>query len=89
MIGLSTQSDRNLFIQKAFAGSQYFLNGFRPDGYYSEGIGYFNYGFGNFMTMRQIVLEATNGMTDFFDSNPKLPTYAAFAFEFPMYKSEF
>ena len=87
MIGLSLQSERDLFINKAFVGTQYFFEGFRPDGYYSEGIGYYNYGFGNFITMRQMVMEATDGKRDFFDFNLNLPLYSAFAFEFPMYKN--
>jgi hypothetical protein len=37
--------------------------------------------------MRQIVMEATDGKRDFFDSDPNLPLYSAFAFEFPMYRN--
>jgi hypothetical protein len=43
-----------------------FFNGFTPDGYCSEGMGYWNYGYGNFVDLAEMVFQATNGGTDFF-----------------------
>lgn len=52
-----------------------FLNGFLDDGYCVEGIGYFSYGFGNFMLLRETLMNATNGHVDLFN-NPKVSKIA-------------
>ena len=41
--------------------TNYFLRGFTPDGYCSEGIGYWNYGFGEFAFLTEIAYRATGG----------------------------
>ncbi|MHC4200496.1 MAG: heparinase, partial [Planctomycetota bacterium] len=41
-----------------------FLRGFTGDGYCSEGLGYWNYGFGNFVYLAETVLQATGGGLD-------------------------
>jgi len=41
-----------------------FLRGFTDDGYCSEGLGYWNYGFGNFVHLAETVLQATSGGLD-------------------------
>ena len=43
-----------------------FFRGFTPDGYCSEGMGYWNYGFGNFVDLAEMVFQTTNGGVDFF-----------------------
>jgi len=43
-----------------------FFKGFTPDGYCSEGMGYWNYGFGNFVDLAEMVFQATDGGVDFF-----------------------
>ena len=43
-----------------------FFRGFTPDGYCSEGMGYWNYGFGNFVDLAEVVYQSTNGSVDFF-----------------------
>ena len=43
-----------------------FLKGFTPDGYCSEGMGYWNYGFGYYIYLGAFVRNATDGKVDFF-----------------------
>lgn len=56
--------DRAWFIAAGEHYVQYFLKGFTPDGYCSEGIGYWNYGFGHFLMLSETVREATHGRLD-------------------------
>lgn len=49
------------------AGEQYvknFLRGFGADGYCSEGLGYWNYGFGHYVLLAETLLQATGGQID-------------------------
>ena len=51
------------------AGEEYvrnFLRGFTPDGYCSEGLGYWNYGFGYFTLLAEAMAQATGGKVDLF-----------------------
>ncbi len=52
------------FVAAAERYSQNFLNGFTPDGYCSEGLGYWNYGFGNYVLLAETVWQATGGGVD-------------------------
>ena len=47
----------------------FFLNGFTPDGYCAEGVGYWSYGFGHFLMASQLVQKVTGGRVDPFDSD--------------------
>lgn len=58
--------------------SVYFFRGFTDDGYCSEGIGYWNYGFGNFTELAEIALRVTDGEVNLFDT-PKASAAAWFA----------
>lgn len=55
-----------------------FLSGFTPDGYCSEGMGYWNYGFGHFMIMGEAVLAATDGKLSIYN-DPIIENICAFA----------
>ncbi len=44
--------------------SSYLDGGFTPDGYCVEGLGYWNYGFGHFITLSENIREATGGKLD-------------------------
>jgi len=61
---LDSKTERAWYI----ASSQYyirnFLNGFTPDGYCSEGVSYWNYGFGHFVMLTEAVRQATSGRVD-------------------------
>ena len=43
-----------------------YLTGFTPDGYCSEGMGYWNYGFGNYVELGALCRNATRGELDLF-----------------------
>jgi hypothetical protein len=57
-----------------------FLNGFTADGYCSEGIGYWNYGFGHFLQLAEVIYQNTDGKVDFF-TMPRVRNCAMFAFK--------
>ncbi len=57
-------SDRALFIVAAEAYSKNFLRGFSADGYCSEGLGYWNYGFGHYLLLAETIHQATGGRVD-------------------------
>lgn len=56
---------------------QNFLSGFTPDGYCSEGVGYFNYGFGHFVFLSEALVQATQGKVDLFQE-PRVETIGRF-----------
>jgi hypothetical protein len=60
---LDSDADKAEFIAAAEEYSKYFLSGFTSDGYCSEGLGYWNYGFGNFAVLSEMIRFATgNGI---------------------------
>ncbi|MCA9413762.1 MAG: heparinase II/III family protein, partial [Candidatus Omnitrophica bacterium] len=59
--------DRAFYIAAAEKLSQNFLDGFTPDGYCSEGMSYWNYGFGHYLSLAELVWQSTNGAVDLFD----------------------
>ncbi|MGC9320311.1 MAG: hypothetical protein ACP5KN_19915, partial [Armatimonadota bacterium] len=52
------------FVAAAEQYSMNFLRGFTEDGYCSEGLGYWNYGFGNYVLLADTVWQATDGGLD-------------------------
>ncbi len=69
---------RAFFIASAEKYIEYFLKGFTPDGYCSEGLGYWNYGFGNYVNLAETVHQASDGGLDLF-ARPKVREIAFFA----------
>lgn len=59
-----SREERGRFVAAAEAYSKAFLSGFTADGYCGEGLGYWNYGFGNYYVMAEAVRQATNGKLD-------------------------
>jgi len=55
---------RAFFVAAAEKYVQYFLKGFTPDGYCSEGLGYWNYGFGHYVLLAETIHQATAGRVD-------------------------
>ncbi|MCL2743497.1 MAG: heparinase II/III family protein [Planctomycetaceae bacterium] len=74
---LDSPQRRAWYIASAEHFMDDFFRGFTPDGYCSEGMGYWNYGFGNFADLAEMVYQATNGSTDFF-TMPKVRNCALF-----------
>ena len=62
---IEDRKDRAIFVEAAERCVPGFLSGFSDDGYCSEGLGYWNYGWGTFLTLALAVREATGGKVDF------------------------
>ncbi|HSA30134.1 MAG TPA: heparinase II/III family protein, partial [Phycisphaerae bacterium] len=58
------KADRAFFVAAAEHLSLNFLKGFTSDGYCSEGLGYWNYGFGHYVLLAETVRQATGGKLD-------------------------
>ena len=61
---IESSERRAFFVAAAEKYVQYFLSGFTPDGYCSEGIGYWNYGFGHYVMMAETIHQSTGGSLD-------------------------
>jgi predicted outer membrane repeat protein len=61
------KSERAVFAHIGEYYSKNGLAGFGEDGYCTEGITYFNYGFGNYLVLREIIFQETQGSIDLFD----------------------
>ncbi len=68
---IESRQDRAFFVASAEKYVQNFLDGFTADGYCSEGMGYWNYGFGNFMVLAEDLYQSTGGKIDLW-KNPKV-----------------
>ncbi len=64
LIELDSLDERAELIAAAETSSKYFLSGFTPDGYCSEGLGYWGYGFGHFAVLSEMVRLVTGGGID-------------------------
>ena len=64
---------RAIFVAAAEYYVRNFLKGFTPDGYCSEGLSYWNYGFGRFVMMAETMREATGGHLDLLAVPAALP----------------
>ena len=61
-----------------------FLSGFGADGFCEEGMGYWNFGFGNFMNLAGQVRAATDGRVDFCAAFPRAKVVAGFGARYRM-----
>jgi hypothetical protein len=61
---IDSRESRAFYIAAAEDGSKYFLKGFTDGGYCSEGLGYWNYGFGHFVMLVEAIYQATDGRID-------------------------
>ena len=74
---IDSPEDRALFIAAAEDYSENFLKGFTDDGYCSEGLGYWNYGFGYYIMLSELIYQATDGKVDLLQ-DAKVKQAAAF-----------
>jgi hypothetical protein len=74
---IDSRETRALFIAAAEQYSKNFLNGFTDDGYCSEGLGYWNYGFGHYIMLSEMIYQATSGKVDLLE-NEKVKRAAMF-----------
>lgn len=69
-ISASDDADERLAaVGCALNSMKKYLNGFGDDGYCSEGTGYWNYGFGHYLYLAQIVYDYTDGKINLFDAD--------------------
>ncbi|MGA2060341.1 MAG: hypothetical protein ABSG67_07645, partial [Thermoguttaceae bacterium] len=64
LTSIESPQRRAFFAASAEKYVQYFIEGFTPDGYCSEGVGYWNYGFGHFVMLAETIKQATGGKVD-------------------------
>ena len=65
---INSPERRAFFIAAAEKYSQNFLKGFTDDGYCSEGLGYWNYGYGYYAMLSELIHQATGGKVDLLDN---------------------
>ena len=75
--------DRGLFVAAAEDFIRHYENGFNPDGYDTEGLTYWNYGFSHFIELRENLMRATSGKIDLLQ-DAKMRKVAFFGMNFPM-----
>lgn len=78
MILLESKQERAEILCAMEKSNPFFLKGFTEDGYCSEGMGYWNYGFGHYMYLGEAVLQATNGKLSIYEDE-KLHNICAYA----------
>jgi len=61
---VESPAERATFVAAAVKYSKNFLRGFTADGYCSEGLGYWSYGFGHYVLLAETVWQATGGKID-------------------------
>jgi len=61
---IDSRDDRAFFVAAAEHYSKNFLEGFTDDGYCSEGLGYWNYGFGYYVMLSEMIHQGTGGKID-------------------------
>lgn len=78
LLVIPSKEERAVFVSIAERYIKNFVAGFLDDGYCTEGLSYFNYGFGRYTLLRESILKATNGKIDLFSDNPKIANIARF-----------
>jgi hypothetical protein len=80
---LSDRHERALYLAGAEKYSNSYLAGFDDDGYCVEGMGYWNYGFGNYIRLSELAWRVSDGKLDWFD-RPKVAAIAAYPNRFEL-----
>ncbi len=75
-----TAEERAIAVGCALNSMRAYLDGFGDDGYCSEGVGYWRYGFGHYLYLAQILSDYTGGRIDLFafDDPEKIRRIAAY-----------
>lgn len=77
---IQDKNERAFYIAFAEQYHTYGIDGYEDDGYCSEGVGYYNYGFRSLITLRELVCRSTRGELDFF-THPKLNLIAQYGYK--------
>lgn len=76
-------NDRAVFVAAAEHYIKHYNKGFDEDGYDTEGLGYWNYGFSHFVELRENLFRATGGKIDLL-ADTKMQRVSMFGLQFPM-----
>lgn len=66
---IDSKEERSFFIESAINYSKYYLQGFSLDGYCTEGVGYWNYGFSNFVMLSEMIMLNSNGKISLYNDD--------------------
>jgi len=83
LASLPAREDRALYLAAAEKYSESYLAGFDDDGYCVEGMGYWNYGFGNYIRLCELAWQGTGGKLNWFD-RPKVGAIASYPKRFQL-----
>ena len=61
---VDSREERAFYLREVSDYSRNYLKGFTADGYCSEGLGYWNYGFGAYVMLAEVAHQATDGELD-------------------------
>jgi hypothetical protein len=78
LAAIADKQERAKFVAIAERYSKNSIAGFTDEGYCTEGLGYYAYGFGRYILLRENVLQATHIGIDLF-ADPKIKRIAAYA----------
>ncbi|RED94657.1 hypothetical protein [Marinoscillum furvescens] len=80
MVAEESHEKRLQAVGSAINSMRYYLSGFGEDGYCSEGTGYWNYGFGHYLYLAEILYDYSGGSINLFafDNPEKLKRVANF-----------
>lgn len=70
--------ERAVFVAIAERYIKNYVAGFFDDGYCTEGLMYFSYGFAHYIALREKLLQSTNGKLDIFNDNHKINAISRF-----------
>lgn len=70
---LDTKEEKALFVLATMKYSQVALKGYTADGYCGEGTGYWNYGFGHYILLSEVIRLATDSKVDLLAVKAALP----------------
>ncbi|AWW32793.1 hypothetical protein DN752_23080 [Echinicola strongylocentroti] len=88
MVISDDEEERKAAIGAALNSMVFYLSGFGEDGYCSEGTGYWNYGFGHYLYLAEILFDYSGGKIDLFrfDNPEKLQKVADFPENFQVHQ---
>ncbi|MCG9792849.1 heparinase II/III family protein [Flavobacterium algicola] len=69
IINSTKREERIATIGSALNSMKYYLSGFGADGYCTEGLGYWGYGFGHYLYLAQILSDYTEGKINLFEAD--------------------
>lgn len=83
LAAIESRQERARFAESAERTTVPFLSGFTADGYCSEGMGYWNYGFGHHLQLGLALRQATGGEVDLF-RDPKNLAVMSYGFAYAL-----